>query len=143
MNDTLTAHGMTMTLKQWSRRNKIPVKLIQYRLSRGIDPARAVDPRPLPRGGVRTKKPVAQTIAPELTLLKKLVSVEMVQSKEIGILARQHRESAGRTLREVAGIMQIDQSYLSDLERGQREWHSGLVARWNLAAKELFTTDAR
>jgi transcriptional regulator with XRE-family HTH domain len=86
---------------------------------------------------------VAQTIAPELTLLKKLVSVEMVQSKEIGILARQHRESAGRTLREVAGIMQIDQSYLSDLERGQREWHSGLVARWNLAAKELFTTDAR
>jgi transcriptional regulator with XRE-family HTH domain len=67
----------------------------------------------------------------------------MVQSKEIGIIARQHREAAGRTLREVAGVMQIDQSYLSDLERGQREWHSGLVTRWNLAAKELFTTDAR
>ena len=142
--DTLmTIHGQAMTLRQWSRRNKIPVNVIRYRLSRGIDPARAVDPRPLPRGGVRVKKPVAQTVAPDLRLLKKVVSVEMVQSKEIGILARQHREAAGRTLREVAGIMQIDQSYLSDLERGQREWHSGLVTRWNLAAKELFLTDAR
>jgi hypothetical protein len=143
VSDTLTIYGETMTLRQWSRRNKTSVNVIRYRLSRGIDPARAVDPRPLPRGGVRVKTPVAQTVAPELRLLKKVVSVEMVQSKEIGAIARQYREAAGRTLREVAGIMQIDQSYLSDLERGQREWHSGLVTRWNLAAKQLFTTDAR
>jgi hypothetical protein len=144
VSDTLmTIYGQTMTLRQWAKRNKTSVNLIRYRLSRGIDPARAVDPRPLPRGGVRVKKPVAQTVAPELTLLRKVVSVEMVQSKEIGMIARQHREAAGRTLREVAGIMQIDQSYLSDLERGQREWHSGLITRWNVAAKELFTTDAR
>jgi hypothetical protein len=106
----LTIYGQTMTLKQWAKRNKTSVNAIKYRLSRGIDPARAVDPCPLPRGGVRVKKPVAQTVAPELRLLKKVVSVEMVQSKEIGILARQYREDAGRTLREVAGVMQIDQS---------------------------------
>ena len=47
--DTLTAHGITMTIKQWSRRNKISVSTIKYRLRRGVDPARAVDPRPLPR----------------------------------------------------------------------------------------------
>jgi hypothetical protein len=49
VTDTLTAHGITMTLKQWSRRNKIAVSTIKYRLRRGVDPARAVDPRPLSR----------------------------------------------------------------------------------------------
>ena len=53
--------------------------------------------------------------------------------REVGKMARKHRERAGMTLGKTARAMGIPVSYLSDLERGNTSWHAGLVARFDLA----------
>jgi len=40
---------------------------------------------------------------------------------------RAERESAGKSLREVARSMKISAGYLSDLELGRRAWSEGLL----------------
>jgi transcriptional regulator with XRE-family HTH domain len=46
----------------------------------------------------------------------------------IGSELRRHRKEQGRTLREVAGAARVSLGYLSEVERGQKEASSELLA---------------
>lgn len=40
------------------------------------------------------------------------------------------------TLRSVARLMKISAAYLSDLERGKRDWNADLVSRFEVALEQ-------
>lgn len=46
----------------------------------------------------------------------------------LGDVLRQHRMRQGRTLREVSGLARVSLGYLSEVERGQKEASSELLA---------------
>jgi transcriptional regulator with XRE-family HTH domain len=48
---------------------------------------------------------------------------------------RRQRERAGKQQGEVAKLMQISRAYLSDLERGRRDWDWRLVEKYEVALK--------
>jgi transcriptional regulator with XRE-family HTH domain len=47
---------------------------------------------------------------------------------EIGDVLREQRQSQGRTLRQVSGAARVSLGYLSEVERGQKEASSELLA---------------
>lgn len=51
----------------------------------------------------------------------------------VGAVMRAHRESKNLSLETVAGFMDLSTSYLSDLERGRRNWTEDKVARFRKA----------
>jgi predicted transcriptional regulator len=53
--------------------------------------------------------------------------------KRNGQFARDVREKSGRSLRSVAKAMGISAMYLSDMERGNRNWSSQQVEKWKKA----------
>jgi transcriptional regulator with XRE-family HTH domain len=48
--------------------------------------------------------------------------------QEIGDVLREQRQSQGRTLRQVSGAARVSLGYLSEVERGQKEASSELLA---------------
>ena len=54
-----------------------------------------------------------------------------------GKRARAEREQEGFSLRSLARAMKISAAYLSDLEKGKRNWSLKLVDAFNLAVKEM------
>jgi transcriptional regulator with XRE-family HTH domain len=46
----------------------------------------------------------------------------------LGDVLRRHRQEQGRTLREVSGLARVSLGYLSEVERGQKEASSELLA---------------
>ena len=49
---------------------------------------------------------------------------------------RAKRLKTGATLREVARLMKRSASYLSDLERGKRNWNADLINRFEVALEQ-------
>jgi predicted transcriptional regulator len=57
-----------------------------------------------------------------------------VQSnRENGQFARKCREEAGVSLRTLAKRMGVSAPFLSDLERGNRQWSDALCGKWEVA----------
>ena len=52
------------------------------------------------------------------------------EQKRIGQYARTVREQKGVSLRSVATAMGITAPFLSDLERGNRNWTTGTIEKW-------------
>lgn len=48
--------------------------------------------------------------------------------RELGDVLREHRQSQGRTLREVSASASVSLGYLSEVERGEKEASSELLA---------------
>lgn len=48
--------------------------------------------------------------------------------RELGDVLREHRQSQGRTLREVSSSASVSLGYLSEVERGEKEASSELLA---------------
>lgn len=48
--------------------------------------------------------------------------------RELGDVLREHRQEQGRTLREVSGAAKVSLGYLSEIERGEKEASSELLA---------------
>ena len=48
--------------------------------------------------------------------------------RELGDVLREHRRSQGRTLREVSATAAVSLGYLSEVERGEKEASSELLA---------------
>lgn len=46
------------------------------------------------------------------------------------------RVSEGLTLREMASLLSLSVAYLSDLERGRRNWSAKLIQSYQRAAQE-------
>jgi len=59
---------------------------------------------------------------------------------EVGRGLRTIRERFGLEQRSMATAMQVSASYLSDLERGRRNWSSMLVTRYRQALDRLAVT---
>lgn len=55
------------------------------------------------------------------------------QQKRDGQTAREIREVAGLSLREVARRMDVSAPFLSDLERGNRNWTTETLNKWKEA----------
>ena len=53
----------------------------------------------------------------------------------VGTALRRRRQAAGRTLNSTARRMGISGPYLSDLERGRRNWTEALIKRFEKAIK--------
>lgn len=53
--------------------------------------------------------------------------------KVVGAEMRAMRESRGRTLRQVGAKMKKCAPYLSDLERGNRNWNTELIVQYKKA----------
>lgn len=56
-----------------------------------------------------------------------------IDHREIGRQATAERKKHGISLRKVAGEMGISPPYLSDLERGRRNWNENIVNKFNIA----------
>ncbi len=48
--------------------------------------------------------------------------------RELGDVLREHRQEQGRTLREVSAAAKVSLGYLSEIERGEKEASSELLA---------------
>ncbi len=48
--------------------------------------------------------------------------------RELGDVLREHRQEQGRTLREVSSAAKVSLGYLSEIERGEKEASSELLA---------------
>ena len=57
--------------------------------------------------------------------------------KEAGAVARQLREKAGLSLRDVAAEMEITYPFLADLELGRRTWTTATAESWQKALRKL------
>lgn len=53
-----------------------------------------------------------------------------------GLFAREIREKTGKSLRSVAKAMGISAMFLSDLERGNRNWCAAHVEKWRKAIQQ-------
>jgi predicted transcriptional regulator len=62
--------------------------------------------------------------------ISKMITVEEVDNIKTGASFRKERLKAGVSLREVARQMGISAAYLSDLERGNRNWTRALANRY-------------
>ena len=85
----------------------------------------------------RMRRPAAATrplgkkvmlAAPTKPLAKPLLSEPLLLREEIGDVLRSARLEQGRTLREVSSRAKVSLGYLSEVERGQKEASSELLA---------------
>ena len=86
------------------------------RTARSARPAGRTPARPVTAAGYGA--PVGTTTKPENVLLR----------REIGEVLRSVRQHQGRTLREVSSQARVSLGYLSEVERGQKEASSELLA---------------
>lgn len=63
---------------------------------------------------------------------------KVLDPRKVGLAMRDHRESAGVSLRKVALKMGVSAPYLSDLERGNRNWKSIDIDNFNNAVACLY-----
>lgn len=56
---------------------------------------------------------------------------------QTGAVLRKERERAHVDIGAVAGLMDYSAAYISDLERGNRNWSNELVEKYRRAVKEL------
>jgi transcriptional regulator with XRE-family HTH domain len=57
-------------------------------------------------------------------------TIQVIDHKRTGEQSRRSREYAGITLRTLAKRMKISPAYLSDLERGKRNWSEELCGKY-------------
>jgi transcriptional regulator with XRE-family HTH domain len=67
------------------------------------------------------------------------LKIEHIDHRRTGALARQERLAVGMTLKQVGDLMVLTESYLSDLERGNRNWDTAKVEQFNNALKGVRT----
>ena len=67
------------------------------------------------------------------------VKVDHIDHVSTGAMARRERLSKGILLKAVADLMVLTEPYLSDLERGRRNWNPTLVGQYNNALKGIKT----
>ena len=72
-------------------------------------------------------------IVEELLLAGELVRRYEINQVETGRRARALRQKRGLSLREVARRMKVSAPFLSDLERGRRNWNVETKRRFNAA----------
>jgi DNA-binding XRE family transcriptional regulator len=60
-------------------------------------------------------------------------TVEAIDHAATGQLARQVRIKAGLSLRDMARLLDLSAPYVSDLERGRRNWNEHLIQCWNIS----------
>ena len=68
-----------------------------------------------------------------MTAIKKWERVQIVDNEATGLAMRKHREKEKVSLRKHAERMGLSPAYLSDLERGRRNWSDDLVAAFQTA----------
>jgi transcriptional regulator with XRE-family HTH domain len=61
--------------------------------------------------------------------------VEQIDNVATGAMARAKRIKSGKSLRKVATALGFTASFLSDLERGRRNWNADLLSRFERAVK--------
>ena len=73
--------------------------------------------------------------------MAKLVTINVAQidHEETGKRARVEREKVGKTLKNIGDLMVLSESYLSDLERGRRNWSPTLIEQFNNALNGVKT----
>lgn len=76
-----------------------------------------------------------------MVLITKLLPV--VDSIATGALARRTRQTLDLSLREVARRMGVSAPFVSDLERGRRNWTLSLVTRYKNALCGITAADPR
>ena len=70
---------------------------------------------------------------PIITILK---TIEVVDQDGTGAALRKWRESVGVTMSVVAERMGVSIPYVSDLERGNRNWNMDILSRYREAVRE-------
>lgn len=65
------------------------------------------------------------------------VQVDEIDHAETGGLFRAKREVHSISLREIARSMRLSPPYISDLERGRRNWTAQLVDAYNICLNEM------
>ena len=68
-----------------------------------------------------------------------IVEVETIDHQETGKRSRKERNALGLSLRKVAELMDLGPPYLSDLERGRRNWNAKLMQQYCNALKGIRT----
>lgn len=68
------------------------------------------------------------TVVPDLLLLELGGGVMILLRREVGDVLRGHRQAQGRTLREISASAAVSLGYLSEVERGEKEASSELLA---------------
>jgi hypothetical protein len=77
--------------------------------------------------GIRAARPLVGTaLRPELP--EASPAPVLLVRRSIGEVLRRERQHQGRTLREVSGAARVSLGYLSEVERGQKEASSELLA---------------
>lgn len=59
------------------------------------------------------------------------IQVEEIDHAETGALFRAKREAHSISLRDLAKAMRLSPAYISDIERGRRNWNADLVEDYN------------
>lgn len=81
------------------------------------------------RPGIRSEVAARYAMRPATTLpLPKAAPNPPVLRRELGEVLRQVRQNQGKTLREVSADARVSLGYLSEVERGQKEASSELLA---------------
>lgn len=65
-----------------------------------------------------------------------IVNTKQIDHKKTGIIARNKRVRVGLSLRAVARKMKVSPAFLSDLERGRRNWTEEKVVDFSRAIGE-------
>lgn len=71
-----------------------------------------------------------------MKLLMKRETLTTIDHAATGATARKERVGAGISLRNMADAIGLSAPYLSDLERGKRNWSAAMHARWDLAVRK-------
>ena len=98
---------------------------LPYALRPGMSPERSVGPAN--RAGARSlpKKRYSDSMMPNPPVAK---ASTPVLRRELGEILRQLRQTRGLTLRDVSAKARVSLGYLSEVERGQKEASSELLA---------------
>jgi transcriptional regulator with XRE-family HTH domain len=71
-----------------------------------------------------------------MKLITRIKKVKVIDHQATGLGFRLHRKLREISLRQIAFRMGITAAYLSDLERGYRNWNQNLANRYNKALNQ-------
>ncbi|WP_425713011.1 helix-turn-helix domain-containing protein [Georgenia sp. Z1344] len=91
-------------------------------------PDRRDDPRPGSRQAPRARYRISTPVVDETTTEPDERGTPVLLRNVIGDVLREVRQRQGRTLREVSSDAKVSLGYLSEVERGQKEASSELLA---------------
>ncbi len=63
-------------------------------------------------------------------------SGKLIDQRALGSEMRDLREESGVSLREISRRLRLSAAYISDLERGRRDWADELIAKFKGAIKQ-------